>query len=459
MPDSRCATQYSQSSCELISACAWVGDCNTVGYVGDGPFCPAGPPAPPPALNCVYMYDVNDDGYPDYTCDQIPSVFGAEYTCSVLESAYGYDCSGCSCPNDLSVSPPPPPPPPPSPPPPPPVDCDALRLDGERCGPDHGDAICRNCCNEQAYCGTGAPWCDHSNALFHLHSFSVFGGGEAQCPDLPPPSPPPPSPSPPPPSPSPPSPGVPPSPPTPPPPDRPIDCAELEPLRGRKAVGDVGLTECVDVSAANGFVAARDCATFYKARDDGRVSPCALEEGTCRGWTYLSCDPPATPPPPSPPPPSPSPPPTPPPPPPPSPRFPSMDETDPFPPAPPTEVRNEGITWQQPACYLDARGHSHCVVLPDGATVDDAALQPRLQSDWGAPLVNRPPAAPPAPPGVVEVVTQEGDGLITVVRPPEPDLVQLDFDGRRRLDEDGKPVKREKFLNPDYVGPQVAAAE
>jgi len=68
MPDSRCATQYSQSSCELISACAWVGDCNTVGYVGDGPFCPAGPPAPPPALNCVYIYDVNGDGYPDYTC-------------------------------------------------------------------------------------------------------------------------------------------------------------------------------------------------------------------------------------------------------------------------------------------------------------------------------------------------------------------------------------------------------
>ena len=153
MPDSRCPFQHSAASCSTIAACTWTGDCGRPGYSGDGPFCPPGPPPPPPALNCVYTNYAGVDGWgqPLYvTCDQAYYNYDAKFTCAYLESnQYNWNCDGCQCPGDPPDPSPSPSPSPPPPPPPPPVDCDALRLDEERCGPDYGDAICRNCCSEQ----------------------------------------------------------------------------------------------------------------------------------------------------------------------------------------------------------------------------------------------------------------------------------------------------------------------
>ena len=313
----------------------------------------------------------------------------------------------------------------------------------------------------QGFCGSGAPWCDHSNDLFHRYSFSVFGS-EAQCPNLPPPpppSPPPPTPSPPPPSPPPPSPEDPPSSPSPPPPDYPIDCDELEVLRGRKELGDVGLEFCTEVKEVNGFVAARDCASFFKRRWDGVISPCAVEDdGVCRGWTNVNCNPPSTPPPPSPPPPSPSPPPKSPPTSPPKPFLPTMSRNDDFPPTPPTAVRNEGITWQQPACYVDAHGQSHCVVLPDGSTIDDPALQPRLESDWGAPLINRPPAAPPSPPSVNDLLApNRNPGLSANLIPSVGRRLDLDGKPIPLLDENSKPIPMTRLASEGSYSAEISA--
>ena len=55
-------------------------------------------------------------------------------------------------------------PPPPSPPPPAPYPpdygCESLQQDGAPCGPDHGDAACRNCCGGIGICGDGADFCE-----------------------------------------------------------------------------------------------------------------------------------------------------------------------------------------------------------------------------------------------------------------------------------------------------------